>query len=351
MRPESFDPYAALGLPVGATTGEIRRRYRQLARKLHPDVRRAESGAHEQFIQVRRAYEMLMDDDMRRRLEEQLMAAADEIVSVVDDFEGTFARAEDLSRNGHYAQAKGLCADLLRARPMEPRTFELLARIYDIEGSELLQEKMAQEAERLRGLREAARAEAVRPREPRPRVRVPRYREIWQAEPIRKRPGVLLLGLAAIAGCVAAVGLASAEPLLAGFSLAEIAAGAGAGFLGAFCAVAGGLLGSFDEELGVLVAEASGVRSPLWLYLMTAGLVSVGLALIFYLVFALLEHGLSRDVLAFFAGTLALTAMMALAHAGVWWPVLLYGANLLFLTGLLGWAFGSMLRPGQWWQR
>lgn len=340
MSQESFDPYRALGLPVGATPREIRRRYRQLARKLHPDVRRSGEKATEQFIEVKRAYEMLMDDDMRERLEQQLLGAVPEAMTVVDDFDATLARAGELTERGHYAEAKGLCADLLRARPMEPGIFELLARIYDIEGNELLQKRMEQEVERLRGQR---RDEV--------RARMRGYRDIWQGEPIRKRPLIVALGVLAVAGCVVLVRLSSDEVVLAGFSLIEIAAGLGAGLFGPFCAVAGGLLGPFDEELGGVVAESSGVTAPMWLYLMAAGVVSVGLAFIFYVVFALTEHGFSRDVLGFFAGIVGLAAIVGWAHAGGWIVIMLAGANLILIAGLIGWALGSMLRPGQWWQR
>ncbi len=340
MARETFDPYRMLGLPVGADKKEIRRRYRQLARKLHPDVRRESEKAHDQFIELRRAYEMLMDDDMRQRLEEQALSAAVEDLTVVDDFEAELERAEDLTERGYYAEAKGLCADLLRARPAEPRVFDLLAGIYDIEGNDLLQKRMEQEAERLR----RGRAERVA-------QRMGAYRDLWQPEPIQKRPVVLMVGALAVAGCVLAVRLGSAEPVISEFSLTEIAAGIAAALIGSFCAVAGGLLGSFDEEVGVMVSEGSQVTAPMWLYLMAAGVVSVGLALIFYLIFTLLESGFSRDVLGFFAGVIALTFLMAWAHAGALALVLLFGGNLMFLSALIGWALGSPLRPGQWWQK
>jgi len=46
----------------------------------------------------------------------------------------------------------------------------------------------------------------------------------------------------------------------------------------------------------------------------------------------------------------AVAALMAWAHGGDWLLTMLVGSNVIFLGGLLGWALGSMVRPGEWWQ-
>jgi DnaJ-class molecular chaperone len=57
-------PYLVLGVERQATGGEIRNAYRQLALQHHPDA--ARSSSSEQFIEVRRAYDVLRDPDARR---------------------------------------------------------------------------------------------------------------------------------------------------------------------------------------------------------------------------------------------------------------------------------------------
>jgi curved DNA-binding protein len=58
------DYYAALGLQRGASEDEIKRAYRKLARKYHPDVSK-EPGAEEKFKEVAEAYQTLKDTDKR----------------------------------------------------------------------------------------------------------------------------------------------------------------------------------------------------------------------------------------------------------------------------------------------
>jgi molecular chaperone DnaJ len=61
----SRDYYEVLGVSRDASQEEIKRAYRQLARKYHPDVS-SEQDAEESFKEVNSAYEVLSDPDKRR---------------------------------------------------------------------------------------------------------------------------------------------------------------------------------------------------------------------------------------------------------------------------------------------
>ncbi len=58
------DYYEVLGVDRDASKQDIRRAYRKLARKYHPDVNKAED-AEERFKEVKEAYEVLKDDQKR----------------------------------------------------------------------------------------------------------------------------------------------------------------------------------------------------------------------------------------------------------------------------------------------
>jgi DnaJ-class molecular chaperone len=63
------DPYAILGVKREATADEIRSAYRQLAKKLHPDLNPGDKGAEEKFKEVAAAYDLLGDADKRARFD------------------------------------------------------------------------------------------------------------------------------------------------------------------------------------------------------------------------------------------------------------------------------------------
>lgn len=60
------DLYEVLGVAREADKEEIKRAYRRLARKFHPDVNK-EDGAEERFKEINRAYEILSEPEMRAR--------------------------------------------------------------------------------------------------------------------------------------------------------------------------------------------------------------------------------------------------------------------------------------------
>jgi molecular chaperone DnaJ len=60
------DYYAVLGVSRTAKPEEIRKAYRHLARKHHPDVNPGNKGAEEKFKQISEAYEILSDEKKRK---------------------------------------------------------------------------------------------------------------------------------------------------------------------------------------------------------------------------------------------------------------------------------------------
>src|SRR2546422_321483 len=66
MPVEYKDYYKTLGVPKNATTDDIKKAYRKLARKYHPDVNK-NAGAEKSFKEVNEANEVLSDPEKRKR--------------------------------------------------------------------------------------------------------------------------------------------------------------------------------------------------------------------------------------------------------------------------------------------
>src|ERR1700747_236718 len=85
------DYYGALGVKKTATAEEIRKAFRKLARKYHPDVNPGDKKAEEKFKEISEANDIL-SDDKKRKIYDQLGFYSDQIDP---------AQAEAAARGGY----------------------------------------------------------------------------------------------------------------------------------------------------------------------------------------------------------------------------------------------------------
>lgn len=68
--PEKRDYYEVLGVAKGSTDDEIKRAYRKMAKKYHPDLNPGDKEAEAKFKEVNEAYEVLSDATKRQRYDQ-----------------------------------------------------------------------------------------------------------------------------------------------------------------------------------------------------------------------------------------------------------------------------------------
>src|SRR6201747_2520954 len=78
MATQTKDYYAALGVKKTATSDEIRKAFRKLARKYHPDVNPGDKKSEEKFKEISEANDVL-SDEKKRKIFDQLGFYSDSI--------------------------------------------------------------------------------------------------------------------------------------------------------------------------------------------------------------------------------------------------------------------------------
>src|SRR5579862_1548599 len=70
MAPQTKDFYAVLGVPASASQDEIKKQYRKLAKRNHPDANQNDPKAAERFKEISEAYTVLGDAEKRKQYDE-----------------------------------------------------------------------------------------------------------------------------------------------------------------------------------------------------------------------------------------------------------------------------------------
>lgn len=71
------DYYEVLGIQKGASADEIKKAYRQMAKKYHPDVNKNDPNAEDKFKEINEAYGILSDPDKKSRYDQYGHAGVD----------------------------------------------------------------------------------------------------------------------------------------------------------------------------------------------------------------------------------------------------------------------------------
>jgi DnaJ-class molecular chaperone len=110
------DPYQVLGVAKTASAEEIKKKYRQLAKKLHPDLNPGNAEAAAKFKDISAAYDLLSDAQKRARYDRgEIDASGAERPE--RQYYRTYAESAEGAKYGNPFEAEDLFADLFgRAR-------------------------------------------------------------------------------------------------------------------------------------------------------------------------------------------------------------------------------------------
>ena len=150
--------YEVLGLPPGATTDQIKKKYRELARQFHPDVVSDKNMGQRVFSQINQAYSVLGNPERRAQYNGTLQNTATPLAATAAPQAGTIAkpaaaptvsapqpppakpvspvktqafaemlsRAENAVMAGKPVETRAFCVRILEADPHHVRALELL---------------------------------------------------------------------------------------------------------------------------------------------------------------------------------------------------------------------------------
>src|SRR5262249_6851238 len=109
------DPYQTLGVKKDASQEEIQKAYRQLAKKLHPDLNPGNKQSEEQFKEVSAAYDLLGDPEKRGRFDRgEIDASGAERPQrrYYRDFADGDAAANPYASDGDFAGAEDILSEI-----------------------------------------------------------------------------------------------------------------------------------------------------------------------------------------------------------------------------------------------
>ena len=122
------DLYKILGVDENATQDEIKKAYRKLARKYHPDINKSKD-AEEKFKNINLAYEILGDEEKRRRYDRGGLGGFGDLISEI--FGGGFGGFGDIFSDFGIGDIFGRRRNYARPSRPEPQRGESIR--YDLE--------------------------------------------------------------------------------------------------------------------------------------------------------------------------------------------------------------------------
>jgi curved DNA-binding protein CbpA len=368
MRPQR-SYYEILGLPRTASTAQIKKRYRELARKYHPDVAGNIPAGAKTFVEITEAYKTLTDPGKRRSYDAALIdttrtvrpgsyrvqpgaqtrprqAPTSQVRKLVSDAEFAVIRRR-------LNQAAELCKEAIKLDPKCAPAHAILGDIYRLrrlydhainEYNYAIQFDPSDRESQAKLEKLLARSRPITYSWETPEGKLSNEAIILNI--IGWGMAFFLLFLIYIYPGRPISGLAGLRiPFLEHWTWNLIGLMFGDGVLIGFLLGANGLADHPDDEL---IFEPIGRG---WSIIPTGILLLVfppfffiGAAAV-YLLIGFAQGSISKSVLRVFAATMTIVLIAALMYPLDRMSVVLFGGNVVFVGALAGWYLGAILRP------
>lgn len=371
--------YEILGVSRDATLAHIKRAYRLLVRKYHPDVARDKQVAHRLFLQINQAYEVLSDPVQRRAYDESLERERTRTQAQ------THARAQAASstrgasrtsgpgapQSGHAPtaaqhikdaqwsfiqrrlhDAARHCKEALRIDPRNARAYAILGDIYRAQGKvnsavraySYAVQYNPRDMESERKLMDLVQESVAVEHRPEPMPAGPATRTMLTA--IWWSVAFLLILMIWVQPGEPIAWLAQYVPWVSKWSWNLVVLMSAASVVVGILLCVSGLVKHPDQELVFENTGDNWAAIPTGIMLLIGSGFSFLAAAGFYVVAGFAQGSISKSVLTSFVAVLGVVLLCSAVYDTEGRrQVLLFGGNVSFLSMLVGWYIGSMLLP------
>lgn len=355
--------YEILGLSRSASTAEIKKRYRELVRKFHPDVVADKAFGEKAFVQITEAYKTLVDPGKRRAYDATLVdvtqpsrpqpgggiqgprPTSPQLSKLVKDAELAFIRRR-------FSEATELCRQAIRLDRTCARAHAILGDIYRAR-------KLYDHA-----VNEYNYAVQFDPSDKQSEAKLERLIDrsapitfSWESPDGRLSNEAIVFNIIGWGIAVFALFLVNIYPgepipwlrifhlpIITSWSWNLIGIMFGDGVLVGFLLAVNGILDHPDDEL---IFESGGrgwgIIPTGFLLLLFAPIFFLGAAA-FYLLLGFLQDTISKSVVVAFAAVAGVVLLAAMMYPFDRMSVVLFGGNVVFVGLLAGWYAGSIFR-------
>lgn len=377
--------YQILGVSRLATADQIKRRYRFLARKYHPDVAENKETARQLFIEINDAYQTLTNPDKRMIYDASLdkeflnyqsrvhtASKAGSTQRQSTNYNTTYTRNDDIKVANpfeeaqkkvreaesafithQFKQAISACKQAINLNRKNVKAHIILGDIYRVQGYDEQAIAMYTVALQL----DPRNVDVQMKLDRLARKQMDQYGYTTSDKPSVYLTISLIFGWLLVLSALLYIKYVPGTPLpwfqeslkfVSSWSLNLIFGMLALGFLVGFLLSLHNKINPLDEELffqGIKSPGSPAASYPIGLVLLIFNVFNFYLAAAIYTIIGLAQDSISKSVFSALSAVVGCVVLCAIAYPTGTSQVMLFGGNVVFPGLLVGWMIGDMFRP------